>query len=478
MNAMSRRLLAPILVALAGLLVGAAAPAGAAPVVDGEFDLTANPQRIALGPDGNMWVTLVSGNELARITPAGAVTEFDVDTLQGARGIAAGPNGRMWVTISGKLGHFDPADPVGSAATIAVAEVGQSDIAAGPDGNLWTPNVNNLVRVTPAGVATPFPILNNASRIVASDDALWVADFGGGEIVHVTTAGVPTRYAVGGTPQGVAVGSGGQVGYTDPGTNTVGRIAGGQILPTPVAPGLDPFGIAFGPDGAYWFAQPFGNDLGRLSADGAYTRLGGFSAEAGPRFVAAGPGNTLWVTLEGLNGNDARKVARVSGVVAPTPPPPPPPPPPAAAELTGLKLVPARFRVAAFRTPVAARGEAAARKRGKRRARAGSSIRFRIGRAATVRLKIERRIVGRRSGRRCVAAKRPPRRAAKRCRRWAARGTLVRRDLAAGAHRFRFSGRIGRRALKPGRHRVTAVAVADGLRSTPRRARFTILRRR
>ena len=83
----------------------------------------------------------------------------------------------------------------------------------------------------------------------------------------------------------------------------------------------DPFGVAFGQDGAYWISRFQGNDLLRLTTGGQVTTLGGFSAAAGPRKIATGPGNTLWTTLD-----LAEKIGRVSGVE----PPPPPPPRPAA----------------------------------------------------------------------------------------------------------------------------------------------------
>lgn len=491
LSTVAYRMACAALIAICLALVATGA-AQAAPVVDGEFALSKNAQRVAQGADGNMWATLAggAGNEIARIGPDGTVTEFDVDTLIGARGIAAGPNGRLWVTISGKLGHFDPSDPVGSATAIPVPQVGQSDIAAGPDGNLWTPNVNKLVRVTPAGAATEFPILTNASRVAAGANAIWVADFGGGEVVRVTTDGIPTRFAVGGSPQGVAVGLGGQAGYTNPGTNphTAGRVlASGTFVATNVAPATDPFGIAFGADQAYWFAQPFGNDLGRLTADGAYSRLGGFSAEAGPRYVAPGPNNTLWVVLEGLNGNDAKKIARVSGLEPPAGGVPGGGPDPAM-RLLGLRVTPKRFRVAKRPTAVRADGAAEAvdaQKRGarkpgaRRRAAVGTRIRFRLtGDARSVRLRVERRVGGRRAGRRCVAPK-PRLRSRKRCVRFVKRGTLVRRDLKAGKQRIAFSGRIGRRALRPGRYRLTAIAVpADGTRPfVSRRTAFAIVAR-
>ena len=60
----------------------------------------------------------------------------------------------------------------------------------------------------------------------------------------------------------------------------------------------DPFGVTFGQDGAYWISRFQGNDLLRLTTDGQITMLGGFSAAAGPRKIATGPGNTLWTTLD------------------------------------------------------------------------------------------------------------------------------------------------------------------------------------
>ena len=56
------------------------------------------------------------------------------------------------------------------------------------------------------------------------------------------------------------------------------------------------------------------------------------------------------------------------------------------------------------------------------------------------------------------------------------RGTLV-RDGNAGANRIRFSGRIGKHALAPGRYRLVARAVdAEGRRSAPTRTRFRVVR--
>lgn len=475
--------------------IAVAATAHAAPAVDGEFAVSGKPGYIALGPDGNLWAVLsgsAQNNDVARISPAGVVEEFDVANLAGAVGIAAGPGNTLWVTRPAKVAGFSPENP-GGAQEFAVADLATPrDIALGPDGNLWAASGDKLLRIPPANPAgyTPFTIAGLDARGLAADgERLWIASFGNGTIYSATTAGAATPHAVGGGPQEVVAGIGGQVAYSNPGgaPQTVGRLMNGGSPLTAPTPGADPFGVAFGADQAYWFAQFASGDLGRLSGGGEYSRLTGLSAAAGPRHITAGPGNTLWVSLE-----TAGKVARVSGLE-------PPGSQPIAGDpvrIAGLKLLPKRFRVAEGRTPIAsderrsgrpaASGttirlakartpNASAKRRGGGRARAGTRIRFRLNAVATVRMSIHRRVGGRRMGRRCVAGKRQPR-SRKPCKRFVKQGVLVRRNLAVGTQRIAFSGRIGRRALRPGRYRLTVVAIADGGdRSKPRRASFSIL---
>jgi len=449
-----------------GALLAATSASVAAPAVDGEFAVSGKPGYIALGPDGNLWAVLsgsAQNNDVARISPAGVVEEFDVPALAGAVGIAAGPDGNLWVTRAAKVASFAPANPA-RATEFAVADLAAPrDIVAGPDGNLWAASGDKLVRIPPANPVgyTAFMIAGLDARGLAADgERLWIASFGNGTIYSATTAGVATPHPVGGGPQEVGAGAGGQVAFSNPGSNsqTVGRLmSGGSPLTTP-APG-DPFGVAFGSDQAYWFAQFASDDLGRLSADGEYSRLTGLSAGSGPRQIAASPGNTLWVSLE-----TAGKVARVTGVE----PVGPRPISGRAFGIAGLKVTPKRFRVAKARTPIVSQN-----RRGKREP-AGTRIRFRLNEVATVRMKIEHKLSGRRAGRRCVAPK-PQLRSRRRCARFVRRGTLVRKSLAAGTQRVAFSGRIGGKALKPGRYRLTAVATADGERSKRLRAAFAVV---
>ncbi|MDO8630492.1 MAG: hypothetical protein Q7R41_08360, partial [Phycisphaerales bacterium] len=323
-----------------------------------------------------------------------------------------------------------------------------------------TASLSKVIKIPPA---TPllyafYPGLTGARGITAGNDGrLWVADFGGQSVVSVTTGGVATPHPVGGGPQEVVAGLGGQVAYTNPGAvpQSIGRLEqGGTAQPTQT-PLSDPFGITFGSDQAYWTAQFAANNLGRLTPDGQYTTLGGFSANSGPRYIAKGANNTLWVTLETIN-----KVARVSGLEPPAPTPTADTTPPV---ITALSMSPSAFRVGAKSTPTIAR-----------RVPVGTKIRFMLSEASSVRLAIERALPGRRTGKTCVRPRKALRRKRK-CTRYKRVGALQRQG-ATGKNSVSFSGRIGREALKPGRYRLIVTATdAAGNAGTANPKRFRVL---
>src|SRR5207253_7139043 len=95
------------------------------------------------------------GNKVAKVTTAGAITEYPLPTSGGfplanagacPRYIAAGPDGNLWfgdgandlvkVTTSGVF--TDYALPTGAGTFNG----GLGGIAAGPDGNLWFTEIN------------------------------------------------------------------------------------------------------------------------------------------------------------------------------------------------------------------------------------------------------------------------------------------------------------------------------------------------
>jgi streptogramin lyase len=93
--------------------------------------------QIAAGPDGNIWVTEIVLARIARITPAGELTEFTIPT-SGSRpiGIAAGPDGNVWFG-EGRAANIGRITPLGDITEFPVPQIGVRGVSAGPDGNVW-----------------------------------------------------------------------------------------------------------------------------------------------------------------------------------------------------------------------------------------------------------------------------------------------------------------------------------------------------
>jgi hypothetical protein len=150
----------------------------------------------------------------------------------------------------------------------------------------------------------------------------------------------------------------------------------------------------------------------------------------------------------------------------PTPTPgtgqPPPAPRPV---ISAASLSHRRFRVARAPTAVLAR------------APRGTTFKFTLSRAATLRIAISYRAPGMRKGSRCLAPSRRPTHAhAKRCTRTLIAGTLTRRTELAGADAVAFSGRIGRRALAPRAYRAVLTASDSAGSSKPVELAFSVVR--
>jgi hypothetical protein len=134
--------------------------------------------------------------------------------------------------------------------------------------------------------------------------------------------------------------------------------------------------------------------------------------------------------------------------------------------LRRLSVKPRRFR--------AARGGHSARRK---RARRGAAIRYRLSAPASVTFAIARVAKGRKVRGHCRRPSRNNRRG-RRCSRALSVGSFSAGGVR-GLNRTPFSGRLGRKRLRSGAYRLTAVAVdATGVRSKPKRAGFRVLRSR
>jgi virginiamycin B lyase len=428
-----------------------AAPAAAAPTVT-EFSIptpSSEAQDIVLGPDGKLWFTERTANQIGRVTPGNPplIEEFALPAgFSQPLNITVGPDNRIWFSCrdaAGAVCRMNPANPADTQGHGGYGVVTAAGIAAGPDGAIWLGDQGGkVVRIDPTTMnelavsdidLAGFNVRNLAP---GPDGNVWVTDFGG-QIARVTPAGAATVFNVpAGSVWDIATGPDNNLWYTAPDTNKVGRITpAGVATEFPVTAGGDPFGITVGPDGALWFAQAVANSIGRITTDGQFTEITGLSAGARPEYIAPGPENTLWFTEK-----DGNRIGRITGIVEPQQPPPPPPPPPPAADttrpnVTGFRVTRRVFRLGGL----------------------GTVIRFTLSEDARVTIRFERRVG----------------------RRWRRVRRVMRFQSTAGAHRLRFRGRFDlRHPLRPGRYRMTLTARdAAGNVSTPDRTRFRLLPR-
>jgi virginiamycin B lyase len=255
---------------------------------------TANsqPRAITNASDGNRWFT--EGTEftsapakIARITPAGSITEF-------APGVADGCNGCII-----------------------------TDIAQGPGGILYiTSNDPTLMRfdVATQSFQTPVPMPNTSAlggNLAVGATDVWITDFNNDEVwrYHLANGQFTSSPVV--DPADVAVDVAGNAWFTQPGdvnapgTSNLGRIdaATGAVTTTPTSDGsttVAPRSITVASDGQVWFTARFTPQaVGRLDPSTGVATIFLTPSNPGPSGIAAAPDGTVWFTQE-TNGNAAR----------------------------------------------------------------------------------------------------------------------------------------------------------------------------
>ena len=189
---------------------------GSSPGATAEFPLAGgatSPDLIVVGPDNALWWT--QGTSVGRMVPsnpAGVQTFGGLGIIQ-ARGIAVGPDGNLWVSDAGG-NQVHRITPAGTAASLPIPlpmGVNARGIARGADGNMWVADFSTpggVVRVTTGGVATRFPVPTGSpiDVIAGSDGNIWYAGQGTA-VGKVTPGGVATPYVAKGVdPFGIALG--------------------------------------------------------------------------------------------------------------------------------------------------------------------------------------------------------------------------------------------------------------------------------
>jgi streptogramin lyase len=135
------------------------------------------PNRLAFGPDGNLWFTGVKGriadehspdpgtSYIGRMTPTGEFTLFPVPSptpLGGPGAIAAGPDGRLWFTgpAYDQVGTIGVDGTYGPTYTLHSRGFLNGGMTFGPEGEAWLSFEeagSGVVRLTPDGQQTIYP---------------------------------------------------------------------------------------------------------------------------------------------------------------------------------------------------------------------------------------------------------------------------------------------------------------------------------
>jgi virginiamycin B lyase len=220
---------------------------------------------IALGPDGNVWITSAAGDKILRLTPSGTLDTYPVAVpgsasaaLGGPTGIVVGPDGALWFTA-------ETGDAIGRIS--ANGEFRAWRLAAG---------------------AAPHAIA------LGADGRLWFTEAGAAAIGAITAGGRLSTYPLPrprARPNGIAAGPEGAIWFTEANSPHIGKVtrAGGVTEFEAEAAGP----IIAGPEGVLWFGSRSG--IGSISPRGA---LGSTfcldNCHADVEALALGPNRALW----------------------------------------------------------------------------------------------------------------------------------------------------------------------------------------
>jgi virginiamycin B lyase len=178
-----------------------------------EFAIPGTAQAITTGPDGDLWFT--EQGKVGRITPSGtSLTEFTLsgntgfDFAASVNSITASPDGNVWVRenviggtqVGSVLARITPAGVV-SEIKLSGQYNGVNSITSGPDGNLWFTGYRNIQTTDCIGIIRP------DGSLVAALPIPYLSPFAGA------------------TDMGdITVGPRGSVWFTEPGALRVGVV--------------------------------------------------------------------------------------------------------------------------------------------------------------------------------------------------------------------------------------------------------------
>ncbi|HTA39368.1 MAG TPA: hypothetical protein VK760_09840 [Candidatus Acidoferrales bacterium] len=155
------------------------------------------------------------------------------------------------------------------------------------------------------GVITLFsiPTANTTPEGIAlgSDGNVWFTENTGNAVGRVTTTGVVTEFTSGLTASahssGIAQGPDGNMWFTEISAGKVGTIDTGGAITEYAVGSVSPTGITAGPDGNLWFTEAVaGSKIGQMDTGGNLANEFTTTMNSTPNAITTGPDSNLWFT--------------------------------------------------------------------------------------------------------------------------------------------------------------------------------------
>ncbi|MFN8539220.1 MAG: SMP-30/gluconolactonase/LRE family protein [Thermomicrobiales bacterium] len=288
-------------------------------------------ERLVIGPDGALWFVArhflgPGGDFVGRLSPDGQFATYRITAATGVlTDMLVGADGAFLVLTSD--GAIFQLGLDGKSTLTYPLRYSRADVfALGPDGNLWIGTLGRIVRLTPDGQVTEFPLSNPQwevyTLVAGPENALWFIPArilrNSRIVARITTAGAITEFplSVPGLDQvgDIVAGQDGRLWVTLSGTNLLGRLSpDGTLATVELPPSLrataaelgDTRGRIFSSnehfarnaDGSLWFTRGWRQpaQIGRIATDGAiaaYPLIQGFT----PLALTIGPDRAIWFT--------------------------------------------------------------------------------------------------------------------------------------------------------------------------------------
>jgi streptogramin lyase len=199
-----------------------------------------SPTSITAGPDGNIW--FIEQMAIGKITPIGITAEYPSSTvLSPSSQITGGPDGNLWFTETAKdeVARITPSGAITEFPLLSSKPPGLTiapqPITLGPDGNLWAGGFGPfsgapIWRINAGGAATPYTAPQAINITSGLDGNLWYTELNYNKIVKLRTNGTFTEYS---TPRAtaIAVGPDGNIWFTEPVDNKIGKLVLSTVPP-------------------------------------------------------------------------------------------------------------------------------------------------------------------------------------------------------------------------------------------------------